>query len=99
MMGTLKAFAVTALLTIGSSGAANSMGAQKEGAPSHGANQVSDILLAQRRTCQTVSTCREAVEMWCAGYRRADGDKDGIPCETVCQSKSQVDKIRQEIGC
>ena len=33
------------------------------------------------------------------GYRRADADGDGIPREVVRQSKSQVDKIKEEIGC
>ena len=57
------------------------------------------LLLAQRRSCKAVSSCREAVEMWCGGYTRADADKDGIPCENVCSSKAEVDKIRAEIGC
>ncbi len=37
--------------------------------------------------------------MWCNGYRRADGDNDGIPCENVCPNKMIVDQIRREIGC
>ncbi len=37
--------------------------------------------------------------MWCEGYKRADADKDGIPCENVCPNKEIVDKIRAEIGC
>ncbi|WP_157070005.1 excalibur calcium-binding domain-containing protein [Aureimonas frigidaquae] len=57
------------------------------------------LRFAQRRSCKAVSTCREAVEMWCAGYARADGDNDGIPCENVCRSKAEVDEIRAEIGC
>ena len=52
-----------------------------------------------RQSCKSVGDCREAVELWCSGYRRADGDQDGIPCENVCRSKEQVDKIRAEIGC
>ncbi|MFD2236623.1 excalibur calcium-binding domain-containing protein [Aureimonas populi] len=56
--------------------------------------------LAQRRpSCQTVSSCREAVILWCDGYSRADGDNDGIPCENVCRSLAEVDEIRAEIGC
>ena len=60
-----------------------------------------DILtqLAQRQSCKAVSTCEEAVRMWCEGYRRADGDGDGIPCENVCSSKTEVDRIRSKIGC
>ena len=56
-------------------------------------------LMAQRRTCKAASTCREAVVMWCEGYRRADADDDGIPCENVCGSRAQVDAIKQEIDC
>lgn len=58
------------------------------------------VLLAQaRRTCKSVSSCREAVILWCSGYSRADADNDGIPCENVCPTKTLVDKIRAEIGC
>lgn len=56
-------------------------------------------LMAKGGTCKSVSTCEEAVELWCGGYSRADGDGDGIPCENVCRSKSQVDAIKQRIGC
>ena len=51
------------------------------------------------RTCKQVSSCEEAVELWCNGYARADGDDDGIPCETVCHSLQQVEQIRKSIGC
>ena len=56
------------------------------------------IILAQR-TCGEARSCREAVIMWCNGYRRADGDGDGIPCERVCRSRAQVNEIRAQIGC
>ncbi|WP_244423629.1 hypothetical protein [Nitratireductor pacificus] len=61
----------------------------------------SDMLLVQSRRggCKSVSSCREAVIMWCNGYRRADGDGDGIPCENVCPDKQTVDRIRKDIGC
>jgi hypothetical protein len=52
-----------------------------------------------RASCKQVSTCEEAVELWCSGYRRADADDDGIPCENVCRSKEEVDQIRAQIGC
>jgi hypothetical protein len=32
-----------------------------------------------------------------SGRERQDGD--GIPCENVCSSLSQVEKIKQEMGC
>ena len=54
---------------------------------------------AAARSCKQVSTCEEAVRLWCGGYRRADGDGDGIPCENVCRTKEQVDAIRAAIGC
>lgn len=54
---------------------------------------------AAGRNCKSVSTCQEAVELWCGGYSRADGDHDGIPCETVCSSKAEVDEIKASIGC
>ena len=50
-------------------------------------------------SCKQAASCEEAVRMWCGGYRRADGDGDGIPCEKVCHSLEQVQKIREEIGC
>lgn len=55
--------------------------------------------VAQARSCKAVSTCEEAVQLWCSGYSRADGDHDGIPCETVCDTKEQVDEIKAKIGC
>jgi hypothetical protein len=57
-----------------------------------------DIVLAAV-SCKQAASCEEAVRMWCGGYRRADGDGDGIPCEKVCHSLEQVQKIREEIGC
>ncbi|WP_310242534.1 excalibur calcium-binding domain-containing protein [Rhizobium rosettiformans] len=51
------------------------------------------------RSCKQVSSCEEAVILWCSGYRRADGDNDGIPCENVCSTVDQVNEIRRVIGC
>ena len=69
-------------------------------APTADTSPMSTLELAQRgRTCGDVSSCEEAVELWCGGYRGADRDKDGIPCENVCPSKALVDQIRAEIGC
>lgn len=56
--------------------------------------------VAQAARCSDYGTCEQAVRNWCAGnHSRADGDGDGIPCESVCGSKSQVDEIRRRIGC
>ena len=58
-----------------------------------------EFLLAAALSCKQVNSCEEALQLWCDGYRRADGDGDGIPCENVCHSKEQVDLIRAQIGC
>lgn len=52
-----------------------------------------------RMTCKSVNSCREAVELWCGGYSRADADRDGVPCENVCGSREEVVAIEEEIGC
>lgn len=45
-------------------------------------------------------TCEQAVIAWCAGkHPRADGDKDGIPCENLCVSLEQVEEIKKQIKC
>ncbi|MBO0661603.1 excalibur calcium-binding domain-containing protein [Jiella sp. MQZ9-1] len=67
--------------------------------PSQDVSRVKAVLFAARRTCRSVSSCEEAVRLWCSGYRRADGDHDGIPCENVCSTKQEVDAIRARIGC
>ncbi|MFC3265944.1 hypothetical protein ACFOEX_06215 [Camelimonas abortus] len=46
-----------------------------------------------------MSSCKEAVQEWCAGYHQADRDGDGIPCENVCKSRKQVEAIQKQIGC
>lgn len=51
------------------------------------------------KTCKQVDSCEEAVRLWCGGYRRADADSDGIPCENVCYRLDQVEEIRNRIGC
>ena len=56
--------------------------------------------VANAARCADYSTCRQAVINWCNGsHPRADGDKDGIPCENVCRSRAQVEEIKREIGC
>jgi hypothetical protein len=52
-----------------------------------------------RASCKQVSSCEEAVILWCGGYGRADGDDDGIPCENVCHSRAEVGEIQKSIGC
>lgn len=51
-------------------------------------------------SCKNYETCEEAVIAWCTGeHPGADRDKDGIPCENVCKSKEQVERIKEEIEC
>ncbi|MER0236539.1 hypothetical protein [Fulvimarina sp. MAC8] len=61
---------------------------------------ISSAAPAVAARCTDYSTCRQAVENWCAGrHSRADGDGDGIPCENVCSSREQVVEIMRSIGC
>ncbi|CDN56290.1 Hypothetical protein RG1141_CH39700 [Neorhizobium galegae bv. officinalis bv. officinalis str. HAMBI 1141] len=55
--------------------------------------------VAEAKTCKEVDSCEEAVKIWCDGYRRADADKDGIPCENVCRARDQVEEIQSRLGC
>ncbi|MBP0615876.1 excalibur calcium-binding domain-containing protein [Jiella mangrovi] len=97
--GVLTTFCVALIVGFGAIGEGEAR-PQQDLVPQVEAVQNSGGLLAQgRRTCKSVSTCEEAVRLWCGGYSRADGDKDGIPCETVCSTKQEVDEIRARIGC
>jgi hypothetical protein len=86
-------------MALGLVGTAGAVGSLNQSPPSISIERVKEILMAQRRSCKAVSTCEEAVEMWCGGYSRADGDDDGIPCENVCRSLSQVEVIKKKVGC
>jgi Excalibur calcium-binding domain len=88
--------AVVAGASILPAGAAGNLG---EGKPAITVQRFKNMLMARGGTCKTVSSCEEAVELWCGGYSRADGDGDGIPCENLCRSRSQVDSIKQKVGC
>jgi hypothetical protein len=57
------------------------------------------IFSIARMSCKQVSSCEEAVAIWCGGYARADGDSDGIPCENVCHSLQEVEAIKSQQGC
>lgn len=54
---------------------------------------------AQSWTCKRARSCEEAVERWCGGYRAADRDRDGIPCENVCHSLAQVEQAKKRGAC
>lgn len=38
-----------------------------------------------RQTCKDFSTCEQAKKAFKAGNTKLDGDKDGIPCEMLCE--------------
>ncbi len=99
MTRKLTTLALASFMSLGSFGTAGAVGSLDQSAPSMSVERVKEILMAQRRSCKAVSTCEEAVEMWCGGYSRADGDDDGIPCENVCRSLSQVEAIKKKVGC
>lgn len=96
MQGARPALRIAALALLGFTPPAF---AEQDSTPRAGEQPEHLIQLAARQSCKSVSSCREAVIMWCNGYRRADGDNDGIPCENVCGSREEVDAIRREIGC
>ncbi len=98
-MKNIVAAAFVSLLLVASVGTAGAVGNPPGSTTTLSGGRSNEFLVAQRRSCTAVTTCEEAVEMWCGGYQRADADRDGIPCENVCPSKSQVDKIKEEIGC
>jgi hypothetical protein len=98
-MKRMAAFVLAGLMTGGSIGSAGAVGNITDDARTVSAKQVKEFILAQRRTCKAVSSCEEAVGLWCGGYSRADGDGDDVPCENVCSSRSQVDAIKAKIGC
>ncbi|WP_246217837.1 excalibur calcium-binding domain-containing protein [Jiella pacifica] len=97
------ALALAASLVVGGLSPNTTLAAGGQTGALRGADQIStplgERLFAQRRTCRSVSSCEEAVRLWCGGYSRADGDNDGIPCENLCTSKREVDEIRARIGC
>jgi hypothetical protein len=98
-MRKIALLAIASILTFGTFEAANAVGGATGEPPSMSVQNTREILMAQRRSCKAVSTCEEAIEMWCGGYSRADGDDDGIPCENVCRSLSQVEAIKKKVGC
>jgi hypothetical protein len=66
--------------------------------PPHTSRQ-SLTMLVRSRTCKQVDSCAEAVDLWCDGYNRADGDNDGIPCENVCSSREEVEALEGDRHC
>ncbi|WAJ31187.1 excalibur calcium-binding domain-containing protein [Antarcticirhabdus aurantiaca] len=95
----MKIIAVLALLASATAQPSHAPSAPAEPSGPSVREQFESYRVAQRRSCKAASTCEEAVRMWCDGYAGADRDKDGIPCESVCRSKAQVDEIKAAIGC
>ncbi|WP_367180753.1 excalibur calcium-binding domain-containing protein [uncultured Parasphingopyxis sp.] len=58
--------------------------------PSYGGGRrssrgVSDTRCGNRRYCGQMRSCREAQFYYRqCGVRRLDGDRDGVPCESLC---------------
>lgn len=51
--------------------------------PSNGANSL-DCSSMIKKTCSQMSSCEEAKWQLACGNTRLDGDKDGVPCESIC---------------
>lgn len=51
--------------------------------PSNGANSL-DCGSMIKKTCSQMSSCEEAKWQLACGNTRLDGDKDGVPCESIC---------------
>lgn len=51
--------------------------------PSNGANSL-DCGSMIKKTCSQMSSCEEAKWQMACGNTRLDGDKDGVPCESIC---------------
>ncbi len=49
------------------------------------------------KSCKAYLSCADVVADYPDGkFGRKDGDNDGIPCENVCSSKKQVQKLLKE---
>jgi hypothetical protein len=46
-----------------------------------------DATAAYAESCKDFSSCEEAMKSFKSGNTRLDGDKDGIPCESLCGNK------------
>lgn len=51
--------------------------------PSNGANTL-DCGSMIKKTCSQMTSCEEAKWQLACGNTRLDGDKDGVPCESIC---------------
>jgi hypothetical protein len=98
-MYRVAAFALAAAMAAALVLPVEAAGGPHPGQPALSVERIKNVLVARGGTCKTVSSCEEAVALWCGGYSRADGDGDGIPCENVCGSRTQVNAIKQRIGC
>jgi len=54
--------------------------------------------ISNAKSCKKYKSCYEVISDYPDGYfGRKDRDKDGIPCENVCHSKKQVQKLLNKI--
>lgn len=50
--------------------------------------------IAGAKSCKKYKSCSEVINDYPNGnFGRKDRDKDGIPCENVCKSLEQVEKL------
>ncbi len=51
------------------------------------------------KPCKAYQSCADVIADYPDGkFGRKDGDDDGIPCENVCSSKKQVQKLLKEVS-
>ncbi len=49
------------------------------------------------KSCKAYRSCADVIADYPDGnFGRKDCDKDGIPCENVCSSKKQVQKLQKK---
>ncbi len=51
------------------------------------------------KSCKVYKSCAEVIADYPTGnFGKKDGDQDGIPCENVCSSKVQVQKLLKKLS-
>ncbi|MDH5355107.1 MAG: excalibur calcium-binding domain-containing protein [Gammaproteobacteria bacterium] len=54
--------------------------------------------ISQAKSCKEYQSCAEVIADYPDGiFGRRDGDKDGIPCENVCNNKQQVEALLKKL--
>ena len=56
------------------------------------------VLNLDAKSCKKYHSCLEVIKDFPNGdFRSKDRDKDGIPCENICHSKKEVDRLLKYI--